>query len=102
MNPLAFAALGDATRRRILELLSDGEQSVSTLVAALASERPISQPAVSQHLRSLLEGELVRVRPEGARRLYALDPRGLEDAAASLTKLAGPATPFTGGHSRPW
>lgn len=95
MIPSAFAALGDATRRRILELLADGEQSVGTLVATLAGEKPISQPAVSQHLRALLAGGLVRVRAEGTRRLYALDPAGLEHAAAWLTALAERTAPFT-------
>lgn len=95
MNPSAFTALGDATRRRILELLIDGEQSVGTLVTALTSEKPISQPAVSQHLRALLDGGLVHVRAEGTRRLYALDPAGLEDAAAWLMGLAGQTAPFT-------
>jgi DNA-binding transcriptional ArsR family regulator len=94
MTPSAFAALGDATRRRILELLADGEQSVGTLVATLAGEKPISQPAVSQHLRVLLDGELVRVRAEGTRRLYALDPAGLEEVAAWLTGLADRTAPF--------
>lgn len=91
----AFAALGDPTRRRILELLVDGEQAVGTLVAALASERAISQPAVSQHLRVLLDAGLVRVRAAGTRRLYALDPAGLEASASWLEDLAGRAGPFT-------
>jgi DNA-binding transcriptional ArsR family regulator len=94
MNSSTFAALGDPTRRRILELLADGEQSVGTLVAALSSEKPISQPAVSQHLRVLLTGGLVRARAEGTRRLYALDPAGLEDAAAWLARLAEHPAPF--------
>jgi DNA-binding transcriptional ArsR family regulator len=88
VSSTAFAALGDPTRRRILELLADGEQSVGTLVAALASERTISQPAVSQHLRVLLAGGLVAVRADGTRRLYALDPTGLEDVARWLSDLA--------------
>jgi DNA-binding transcriptional ArsR family regulator len=91
----AFAALGDPTRRRILELLADGEQSVGTLVAALASERVISQPAVSQQLRVLLAAGLVRVRADGTRRLYALDPEGLEGAASSLVDLARRSQAFT-------
>jgi DNA-binding transcriptional ArsR family regulator len=95
MNSSTFAALGDPTRRRILELLADGEQPVGTLVAALSSEKPISQPAVSQHLRVLLTGRLVRARAEGTRRLYALDPAGLEDAAAWLARLAEHPAPFT-------
>jgi DNA-binding transcriptional ArsR family regulator len=95
MSSSTFAALGDPTRRRILELLADGEQSVGTLVAALASESPISQPAVSQHLRVLLDTQLVRVRADGRRRLYAIDPLGLEAAAAWLAHLVERHGPFT-------
>jgi DNA-binding transcriptional ArsR family regulator len=84
----AFTALGSGSRRRILELLADGEQSVGTLVTALAADRPMSQPAVSQHLRALRDAGLVRVRTDGTRHLYALDPAGLERAATWLTALA--------------
>jgi DNA-binding transcriptional ArsR family regulator len=90
-----FAALGDPTRRRILELLVDGEQAVGTLVTTLAAERSISQPAVSQHLRVLLDAGLVGVRAVGTRRLYALDPTGLEAAAGWLGGLAERPGPFT-------
>jgi DNA-binding transcriptional ArsR family regulator len=90
----AFSALGDTTRRRILELLADGEQSVGALVAALAGEKPISQPAVSQHLRVLLAGRVVTVRADGTRRLYALDPAALETAASWLIDLARRPAPF--------
>jgi DNA-binding transcriptional ArsR family regulator len=89
-----FAALGDPTRRRILELLTDGEQAVGTIVTALASETPITQPAVSQHLRTLREAGLVRVRAEGTRRLYTLDPDGIAAAGAWLAGLAERAGPF--------
>jgi DNA-binding transcriptional ArsR family regulator len=91
----AFAALGDRTRRRILELLADGEQPVGALVAALASERVISQPAVSQHLQVLLAAGLVTVRADGTRRLYAIDPAGLEGAARWLSDLAARPGLFT-------
>ncbi len=94
MTSSAFAALGDPTRRRILELLADGEQAVGTLVAALASERVIAQPAVSQHLRVLLAAGLVTARADGTRRLYALDPAALQDAAGWLSDLAGRPRPF--------
>jgi DNA-binding transcriptional ArsR family regulator len=90
-----FAALGDPTRRRLIELLVDGEQAVGTLVRTLAAERTISQPAVSQHLGVLLNVGLVRVRAVGARRLYALDPSGFEEAAGWLARLAERAGPFT-------
>lgn len=90
---VALEALGDPTRRRILELLADGEQSVATLVATLATTRPMSQPAVSQHLRRLLAAHLVQVRAEGRTRRYTLDPAGITAAAGWLEGLlVGPFT----------
>jgi DNA-binding transcriptional ArsR family regulator len=90
-----FEAIGDPARRRLLELLADGEQSVGTLVTALAVSHPVSQPAVSQHLRVLRDAGLVRVRPEGTRRLYSLDRAGLEPALSWLAGLVEGAAPFT-------
>jgi DNA-binding transcriptional ArsR family regulator len=55
---------------------------------------PISQPAVSQHLKVLREAGLVSVRAEGTRRVYALDPAGLDAARAWLARLADPLGPF--------
>jgi DNA-binding transcriptional ArsR family regulator len=69
----ALAALGDATRREIFERLAEGPSSVGALAARL----PVSRPAVSQHLRVLKEAGLVEERPDGARRIYRLDPRGI-------------------------
>ncbi len=89
-----FEALGEPVRRRILELLADGERPVGPLVAALRSLAPISQPAVSQHLRVLLAAGLVTVRAAGTRRLYALDADGLNAARAWLDRLADPLAPF--------
>jgi DNA-binding transcriptional ArsR family regulator len=89
-----FEALGEPVRRHILELLAAGEQPVGPLVAALQSRLPISQPAVSQHLKVLLEANLVRVRASGTRRLYALDEAGLDAAQAWLAGLADPLGPF--------
>lgn len=66
-------ALHDPTRRRLLELLRDGERSVRELTDDL----PVTQGAVSQHLKVLRGADLVRVRPEGTRRLYAVTPDGL-------------------------
>ncbi len=68
----AFDVLGDPVRRRILELLAPGEQTAGDVVAAIRAEFGISQPAVSQHLRVLREHGFATVRPEGARRLYAV------------------------------
>jgi DNA-binding transcriptional ArsR family regulator len=64
----AYAALAEPHRRQILDLLRNGERSVSELVAHLK----ISQPGVSKHLRALREAGLVEVRPEGRRRWYGL------------------------------
>ena len=71
--------IGDPVRRRILELLADGEQPAGAVGATVQDEFGISQPAVSQHLRVLRESGFVSVRPEGARRLYAVRPDGLRD-----------------------
>lgn len=74
-----LAALGDASRRRIIALLSEqGWASVGTLAALL----PISRPAVSQHLRVLKCAGLVSARPDGTRRLYSLDSAGVRDLRA--------------------
>ena len=89
-----FEALGEPVRRLILELLAAGEQPVGQLAAALQSRMPISQPAVSQHLKVLLEANLVRVRAAGTRRLYALDQAGVDAAQAWLARLADPLSPF--------
>jgi DNA-binding transcriptional ArsR family regulator len=89
-----FEALGDPTRRQILALLAGGEQPAGTVVAALQAEAPISQPAVSQHLKVLREAGLVTVRAEGTRRLYAIDEAGLRAAQAWLARLADPLAPF--------
>lgn len=89
-----FEALGDPTRRQLLELLSDGEHPVGSLVDALQMYGAISQPAVSQHLKTLREALLVNVRVEGTRRFYALDRGGLDLAAAWLSELAEPSGPL--------
>ncbi len=65
----AFDVLGDPVRRRILELLAEGEMTSGGVSEVISDEFGISQPAVSQHLRVLREGGFATVRPEGARRL---------------------------------
>ena len=69
----AFDVLGDPVRRRILELLADGELTSGAITAVVQEEFGISQPAVSQHLRVLRDSGFATVRPEGTRRLYAVD-----------------------------
>ncbi|MET0734569.1 MAG: metalloregulator ArsR/SmtB family transcription factor [Microbacterium sp.] len=78
----ALDVLGDPVRRRLLELLARGERSAGDLGETVQREFGISQPAVSQHLRVLREAGFARVRPEGTRRLYAIDPAPLEAADA--------------------
>jgi DNA-binding transcriptional ArsR family regulator len=80
----AFDILGDPVRRRILELLADGELSSGDIVAVIAREFGISQPAVSQHLRVLRENGFASVRNEGARRVYAVQPDALIEVDAWL------------------
>jgi DNA-binding transcriptional ArsR family regulator len=71
----AFEALGDPTRRRIVELVADRERSAGELAAAFS----ISRPGVSKHLRVLREEGIVKARDEGTRRLYSLAPDGLTE-----------------------
>jgi DNA-binding transcriptional ArsR family regulator len=75
----AFDVLGDPVRRRILELLADGERSAGELGAVVQDEFGISQPAVSQHLRVLRDHGFTSVRSAGTRRLYAVDPTPLRE-----------------------
>lgn len=80
----AFDVLGDPVRRRILELLAGGEQAAGAVVDAVRAEFGISQPAVSQHLKVLREHGFTTVRPDGARRLYAVAPEPLQEIDAWL------------------
>jgi len=82
----AFDVLGDPVRRRILELLADGERAAGEVVAVIQEEFGLSQPGVSQHLRVLRENGFATVRAEGARRLYAVDPAPLREIDAWLDR----------------
>lgn len=77
-----LAALGDATRVRILDLLFEREQSVGELV----DEFDLTQPAVSQHLRVLKEAGLVVSRPDAQRRIYSINPEPLRELDQWLDK----------------
>lgn len=89
-----FEALGEPSRRQILQVLAAGERSAGDVVAALQAGGPISQPAVSQHLKVLREARLVTVRADGTYRFYAIDDAGLDAARAWLDRLADPLEPF--------
>jgi DNA-binding transcriptional ArsR family regulator len=73
----SFVALADPTRRRIVEALAAGPLSSGEIAARF----PISAPAVSQHLKALKSAGLVRVRSEAQRRIYEIDPDGIEAVA---------------------
>lgn len=81
----ALDVLGDPVRRRILELLAEGEASAGTVGATIAEEFGISQPAVSQHLKVLRDNGFATVRPEGTKRVYAVDARGPSEAREWLS-----------------
>jgi DNA-binding transcriptional ArsR family regulator len=76
-------ALGDPTRRAVLERLRRGPLAVGDI----ARDLPVSRPAVSQHLRVLRRAGLVAERREGARRVYRVDPNGLSSLRAYLESL---------------
>ena len=83
----AFDVLGDPVRRRVLELLAEGEQSSGAICAVIQAEFAISQPAVSQHLRVLRESGFATVRADGARRLYAVDAAPLHEVDVWLQRF---------------
>jgi DNA-binding transcriptional ArsR family regulator len=83
----AFDVLGDPVRRRILELLAEGEQPAGAVTAVVRQEFGISQPAVSQHLRVLRENGFATVRADGPRRLYAVDPGPLREVDVWLDQF---------------
>jgi DNA-binding transcriptional ArsR family regulator len=75
-----FTALADPTRRAIFERIAERPAAVGEL----AGELPVSRPAVSQHLKVLKEAGLVIDHPDGTRRIYQLDPQGVEALRAYL------------------
>jgi DNA-binding transcriptional ArsR family regulator len=78
-----IAALADPTRRRIVETLAHGPLSSGEI----ASRFDISAPAISQHLKTLRTARLVRVRPQAQRRIYELDPEGLDEMSDWVTRV---------------
>lgn len=82
-----LGALGDATRRRIFEQLLSGPLAVHQI----AGRMPVTRPAVSQHLRVLMDAGLVSVRPDGTRRVYAVSPEGVGALRAWMDEFWGRA-----------
>lgn len=85
----AFDVLGDPVRRRILELLAAGELASGDVVEVISGEFGITQAAVSQHLKVLRDSGFAVVRPEGTRRLYALDVTPLREVDEWLEHFRG-------------
>ena len=84
----AFDVLGDPVRRRILDLLADGEHASGEVVVVIEREFGISQAAVSQHLKVLRDSGFARVRADGARRIYAIDAAPMREVDAWLRSSA--------------
>lgn len=82
---VALTALADPTRRAIFERVGTGPAAVGEIASGL----PVSRPAVSQHLKVLKEAGLVTDTPDGTRRVYRLDPRGLGALRAWLDRFWG-------------
>ena len=85
----AFDVLGDPVRRRILELLADGEHASGEVVSIVQKEFGISQPAVSQHLKVLRESGFATVRIDGTRRVYSVDGEAMQEVDAWLGRFRG-------------
>ncbi len=83
----AFDVLGDPVRRRILELLAEGERSSGEVADVIRREFSITQAAVSQHLKVLRDSHFASVRIDGARRIYAVDAKPLKDVDAWLERF---------------
>src|SRR5215470_4845427 len=84
---LGFEALGDANRRQILRILSEGDKPVQEIADAMT----ISRPAVSRHLRLLKDAGMVAERAEGTRRIYSLQERGIDAVREYLERVWGEA-----------
>jgi DNA-binding transcriptional ArsR family regulator len=83
----AFDVLGDPVRRRILELLAEGEHRSGDIVEVIRSEFGITQAAVSQHLRVLRDSGFASVRVDGPRRIYSVDSQPLQAVDAWLARF---------------
>ena len=85
----AFDILGDPVRRGILELLAGGERSAGSITDVIQEEFGITQAGVSQHLRALRESGFVKVRVDGAKRIYSVDSKPLQQVDAWIAQFRG-------------
>jgi DNA-binding transcriptional ArsR family regulator len=85
----AFDVLADPVRRRILELLADGEHASGEVVEVIAKEYGISQAAVSQHLKVLRDSGFATVRVDGSRRVYAVDAEPMQEVDEWIGRFRG-------------
>ena len=85
----AFDILGDPVRRRVLELLGQGEHCSGDIVTVIQREFGISQPAVSQHLKVLRDNGFADVRADGPRRIYAVNIAPLRQVDAWMDRFRG-------------
>ena len=83
----AFDVLRDPVRRRILELLADGERAAGEIAEVIGREFAITQAAVSQHLKVLRDSGFAFVRIDGARRIYTVDADPMKDVDAWLARF---------------
>lgn len=83
----AFDVLGDPVRRRILELLAEGELRSGDIVAVIQQEFGITQAGVSQHLKVLRDNGFATARVDGPRRIYTVDTRPIQDIDAWLERF---------------
>lgn len=77
--------LADPTRQRIVEMLATGSMSSGDI----ARRFDVSPPAISQHLRTLRDAKLVRVRAQAQKRFYELDPEGVGELADWIARISG-------------
>jgi DNA-binding transcriptional ArsR family regulator len=83
----AFEVLADPVRRRLLELLAEGERSSGDMTAIVQTEFGLTQSAVSQHLKILRDNEFAAVRIDGSRRIYAIQGTALREVDGWLDRF---------------
>ena len=89
MTTAHFSALADPTRQRIMEMLAGG----ALCAGDIAEQFELSAPAVSQHLKTLRQARLVKVRAEAQKRIYELDPDGLAELSDWVARIQAFWTP---------